>query len=214
VFTGRPEIRLRPVRPDSNKTSTSTAEKRYSPHFAHRALLLIGSWCGTGWLSVITSYRKRCARGPHNGRRAPEAHPQEGTPGGGPRTGGQNLPTGVPSCRVGELRWGRGAYGIVTRHPGFVAGAWAGETDAVAPPMAPDRVHFCSGGTGGSAGGPSSRTRGHSADRSSIPHTGCVLGLCDGDLSRVLGDSWRSSAVHGGRGRALFRPGHLIDHRC
>ena len=117
-------------------------------------------------------------------------------------------------CRVGELRWGRGAYGIVTRHPGFVAGAWAGETDAVAPRTVPDRVHFCSGGTGDSAGGPSSRTRGHSAGRSSIPHTGCVSGLCDGDLSRVLGDSWRSSAVHGGRGRALFRPGYLIDHCC
>jgi hypothetical protein len=86
--------------------------------------------------------------------------------------------------------------------PGFVAGAWAGETDAVAPRTVPDRVHFCSGGTGGSAGGPSSRTRGHSADRSSIPHMGCVSGLCDGDLSGVLGDSWRSSAVHGGRGRA------------
>ena len=90
--------------------------------------------------------------------------------------------------------------------PGFVARAWAGETDAVAPRTVPDRVHFCSGGTGGSAGGPSSRTRGHSAGRSSIPHTGCVLGLCDEDLLGVLGDSWRSSAVHGGRGRALCRP--------
>jgi hypothetical protein len=116
-----------------------------------------------------------------------------------------------PHARV---RWGRGAYGIVTRHPGFVAGAWAGETDAVAPRTVPDRVHFCSGGTGGSADGPSSRTLGHSAGRSSIPHTGCVLGLCDGDLSGVLCDSWRSSAVQGGRGRALFRPGYLIDHRC
>ena len=50
--------------------------------------------------------------------------------------------------------------------PGFVAGAWAGKKDAVAPRTVPDRVHFCSGGTGGSAGGPSSRTRGHSAGRS------------------------------------------------
>jgi hypothetical protein len=111
-------------------------------------------------------------------------------------------------------RMSRRLYGIVTRHPSFVVGAWAGETDAVAPRTVPDRVHFCSGGTGGSAGGPSLRTRGHSAGRSSIPHTGCVLGLCDGDLSGVLGDSWRSSAVHGGRGRALFRPGYLIDHCC
>jgi hypothetical protein len=109
---------------------------------------------------------------------------------------------------------GWGTYGIVTRHPSFVAGALGGETDAVAPRTVPDRVHFCSGGTGGSADGPSSRTRGHCAGRSSIPHTGCVSGLCDGDLSGVLGDSWRSSAVHGGRGRALCRPGYLIDHRC
>ena len=181
--------RLRPIAQERDRLSFFCGQLTHVLGLTHRVLSPAGSWCGTGWLSVITSYRKRCARGPHNGRHAPEAHPQEGTPGGRPRTGGQNLPTGVPSCRVGELRRGRGAYGIVTRHPGFVAGAWAGETDAVAPPMAPDRVHFCSEGTGGSAGGPSSRTRGHSADRSSIPHTGCVSGLCDGDLSGVLCDS-------------------------
>src|SRR5215216_6304153 len=40
VLKGRPEIRLRPLRPDINKTSTPTAEKRYSPHFAHLCFIV------------------------------------------------------------------------------------------------------------------------------------------------------------------------------
>jgi hypothetical protein len=102
VFTVRPAIRVRPVRPDSNKTSTPPAEKRYSPHFVLRALLRAGLSSGGGSLSVITSYRKRCARGPHNGRRAPEAPPQEGTPGGGPRTRAAESTYHGTICRVGE----------------------------------------------------------------------------------------------------------------
>jgi hypothetical protein len=50
------------------------------------------------------SERKRCARGPHHGRRPPEAPPQEGMPSGGPWTGEQNLPTAVPSADADDDR--------------------------------------------------------------------------------------------------------------
>jgi hypothetical protein len=57
-------------------------------------------WVGS--LSVMTGNRKRCAGRPHNGRRAPEAHPQEGTPGGGPRTRAAESTYHGTICRVGE----------------------------------------------------------------------------------------------------------------
>src|SRR5688500_8252534 len=40
AFKVRPDRRVRPIRPDSNKTSTPIAEKRYSPHFAHLCFIV------------------------------------------------------------------------------------------------------------------------------------------------------------------------------
>jgi hypothetical protein len=60
VFKVRPEIRLRPLRPDSNKTSTSTAEKRYSPHFAHLRFIVRREQRGSIFQSIHdTAMRSR-----------------------------------------------------------------------------------------------------------------------------------------------------------
>ena len=68
-------------------------------------------------------------------------------------------------------------------HPhGGASGGWAWAARARAPRTVPDRVQFCSGGTGGSAGGPSCGTRDHSANTRHIRHTGCLSGLCAGGL--------------------------------
>lgn len=78
---------------------------------------------------------------------------------------------------------------VFTPHRGFGPGAWVGERGLVAPPMAPDRGQFGSGGIGDSAVDPNSGTCPHSGDRWQDPHTGCLSGLCVAGLSVALCDS-------------------------
>jgi hypothetical protein len=69
------------------------------------------------------------------------------------------------------------------------AGTGIGERGVPRTGTVPDRVHFCSGGTGGSVDGPSSGTLGRRADTRHIRHTGCLLGLGDRGLSGAFCDS-------------------------
>jgi hypothetical protein len=83
---------------------------------------------------------------------------------------------------------------VFTRHPGFGAAARGHARGTRPPPTAPPRAPHDSSHRGDSADDPSSKTRDHSASKSSAPH---MRGVLEASVFRAQGaDPFVFSAIH------------------